>query len=220
MAYLYLRVLRLRAGEVWLSVLVIPKVGIKGPRDHVFCSSWNISKSRVWPKMSKVNVFCGMDSFCRLTLFSDVNAIYQFDWVNSKNNVSQLCYFAVFHIRLLRKQSSNVCKANSVSLQKLSFVSWMSWPKSSIRSCLDPSLYRFCYILQTCRATDKHNGKRDLIAWPFSMARWVQFVPWERSHSWEEKKGDTVDSRMHVTCPWTWRENNIRNMISNHGLAF
>ncbi len=78
-----------------------------------------------------------MDSFCRLTLFSDVNAIYWFDWVNSKNNVSQLRYFAVFHVRLLRKQSINVRKAHSVSLQKLSNVALCAdlcqltelWPK-------------------------------------------------------------------------------------------
>ena len=52
-------------------------------------------------------------------LFSDVNAIYWFDWVNSKNNVSQLCYFAVFHLRLLRKQSINVRKAKKRALEHL-----------------------------------------------------------------------------------------------------
>ncbi len=31
-----------------------------------------------------------LDSFCKATLFADLNAIYWFDWVYSKNNVSQL----------------------------------------------------------------------------------------------------------------------------------
>ncbi len=55
-----------------------------------------------------------MDSFCRLALFSDANAICQFDWVSSKNNVSQLRYFSDFTVGLLRKQSINVREAKTV----------------------------------------------------------------------------------------------------------
>ncbi len=38
-------------------------------------------------------VIAVVDSFCRLTLFPSAKAVSRFDWVNSKNNVSQLCYF-------------------------------------------------------------------------------------------------------------------------------
>ncbi len=37
-----------------------------------------------------------MDSFSKAVQFPDVKAIYWFAWVYSKNNISQLHYFAVF----------------------------------------------------------------------------------------------------------------------------
>ncbi len=71
-----------------------------------------------------------MDSLCRLTLFPDVNAIYQFDWVNSKNNVSQRGYFGVFSIESFLYLVFAFASGNNVSLQKLSVM----WPEHGPRS--------------------------------------------------------------------------------------
>ncbi len=45
------------------------------------------------PTLRKLRRF---DSFCRLTLFPDVTLFTSFDWVNSRNNVRELRYFAYF----------------------------------------------------------------------------------------------------------------------------
>ncbi len=45
-----------------------------------------------------------MDSFSKATLFPDVNTVYRFAWVYSKNNVSQLRYFAVFSAGYVRQR--------------------------------------------------------------------------------------------------------------------
>ena len=42
----------------------------------------------------KCRVYVMFDSFCRLMLFADITLFAGFDWVNSKNNVRELCYIA------------------------------------------------------------------------------------------------------------------------------
>ncbi len=68
-------------------------------------------RSRAWK---------GKDSFCEVTLFPDANVIYRFTWINSRNNISQLCYSGVFSVQSWCYLVLTLASASSVTSQKLS----------------------------------------------------------------------------------------------------